>query len=116
MAAEGWSQPEAASAMSSVPVSNRAQAPSSESAARGSKPVRNRYASDMRRTHRRLRSLNIIDASMYCYHAIVVEECVYDRAEASHALNLFDMDQKYAEVKGIEEVLAWLSPSHAAQS
>ena len=57
----------------------------------------------------------VIDASMYSYHAIVVEECVYDRTEASHAINLFDMDQKYAEVKGIEEVLAWLSPSHAAQ-
>jgi maleamate amidohydrolase len=56
----------------------------------------------------------VIDASMYSYHAIVVEECVYDRTEASHAINLFDMDQKYAEVKGIEEVLAWLSPDHAA--
>lgn len=52
----------------------------------------------------------VIDASMYCYHAIVVEECVYDRTEASHAINLFDMDQKYATVKGIEEVLAWLEP------
>ena len=50
----------------------------------------------------------VIDASMYCYHAIVVEECVYDRTEASHAINLFDMDQKYADVRGIEEVLAWL--------
>jgi maleamate amidohydrolase len=52
----------------------------------------------------------VVDASMYCYHTIVVEECVYDRTEASHAINLFDMDQKYADVKGIEDVLAWLHP------
>lgn len=50
----------------------------------------------------------VVDACMHYYHTIVVEECVYDRSEASHAINLYDMDQKYADVKGIEEVLAWL--------
>jgi maleamate amidohydrolase len=51
----------------------------------------------------------VIDASMLCFHTIVVEECVYDRTEASHAINLYDMDQKYAAVKSIEEVMDWLN-------
>jgi hypothetical protein len=28
----------------------------------------------------------------------VVEECTFDRTEASHYINLFDMNQKYADV------------------
>jgi len=55
----------------------------------------------------------VVDASMLLYHTIVVEECVYDRTEASHAINLYDMDQKYAAVKGIEEVLGWLKSGTA---
>jgi hypothetical protein len=40
---------------------------------------------------------------------IVVEECVYDRHEASRAINLFDMDQKYADVLPVDEVLEWIA-------
>jgi hypothetical protein len=29
---------------------------------------------------------------------VVVEDCVFDRHEATHAINLFDMDQKYGDV------------------
>jgi nicotinamidase-related amidase len=55
----------------------------------------------------------VVDASMLCLHTIVVEECVYDRTEASHAINLYDMDQKYAAVKSIEEVMDWLNSGAA---
>jgi hypothetical protein len=39
----------------------------------------------------------------------VVEECVFDRHEATHALNLFDMHQKYADVISLDETLLRLS-------
>jgi maleamate amidohydrolase len=50
----------------------------------------------------------VVDAATYCFRAIVVEECVYDRHEACHAMALFDMHQKYADVCNLEEVLTWL--------
>ena len=39
---------------------------------------------------------------------VVVEECSYDRHEAWHAINLFDMNQKYADVLPMDEVTAWM--------
>ena len=39
---------------------------------------------------------------------MVVEECVFDRHEATHAMNLFDMNQKYADVLALQEVLDYL--------
>jgi maleamate amidohydrolase len=50
----------------------------------------------------------VVDAATYCFRTIVIEECVYDRHEACHAMALFDMHQKYADVCSIEEVFAWL--------
>jgi maleamate amidohydrolase len=50
----------------------------------------------------------VVDAAFHRFRTIVVEECVYDRTEASHAMSLFDMDHKYADVMGIREVLDWL--------
>ena len=50
----------------------------------------------------------VVDAVAYRYRVTVVEECTYDRHEASHAINLFDMNQKYADVLGLAEVLAYL--------
>jgi hypothetical protein len=38
----------------------------------------------------------------------VVEECVFDRHEGPHAINLFDMHEKYADVLGVDEVIAHL--------
>jgi hypothetical protein len=38
----------------------------------------------------------------------VVEEGVDDRTEAAHEINLFDMDQKYGDVIGVDAVSAWL--------
>jgi maleamate amidohydrolase len=39
---------------------------------------------------------------------VVPVECVADRSDTSHQMNLFDMDMKYADVLPLEEVLAAL--------
>lgn len=41
-------------------------------------------------------------------HMIVVEDCVYDRHEATRAMNLFDIDQKYGDVLPFAEVIEWI--------
>lgn len=50
-----------------------------------------------------------VDAFSSGYRVTVVEECTFDRGEASHALSLFDMHQKYADVLSLDEVLERLS-------
>ena len=50
----------------------------------------------------------VIDGFSYNYRMSVVEECTFDRSEASHAINLFDMHQKYADVVALDQVLAYL--------
>lgn len=50
----------------------------------------------------------VVDGKSYRYRMIVPEECVFDRDEAPHAINLFDLDQKYADVIALEEVLDYL--------
>jgi hypothetical protein len=37
----------------------------------------------------------------------VVEECCFDRTQASHWMNLFDMNQKYADVISRLEAAAY---------
>jgi maleamate amidohydrolase len=44
----------------------------------------------------------VVDAFSYNYPAAVVEECTFDRGQASHAMSLFDMAQKYADVITLE--------------
>jgi hypothetical protein len=39
---------------------------------------------------------------------VVAEECVFDRHQAPHAINLFDMNQKYADVLPLSEVMSYL--------
>jgi len=51
----------------------------------------------------------VVDGCSYRINMIVVEECVYDRHEAPRAINLFDMDQKYADVVPLAEVLDYLA-------
>jgi len=51
---------------------------------------------------------SVVDAASYRYRVIVAEECVYDRHEASRAINLFDMHSKYADVLPTDDVIAWL--------
>jgi nicotinamidase-related amidase len=49
-----------------------------------------------------------VDGRAYRFNMTVVEECVFDRHQAPHAMNLFDMHEKYADVLGIDEVVAHL--------
>jgi isochorismate hydrolase len=46
---------------------------------------------------------------MYGLHVSVVEECVFDRSEIVHKVNLFDMHHKYADVMKLDEVVAHLA-------
>jgi maleamate amidohydrolase len=47
----------------------------------------------------------VVDARTYRLNVIVAEECVFDRHEAPHAINLFDMHQKYADVLALSEIV-----------
>lgn len=51
---------------------------------------------------------SVVDGTTYRFRMIVAEECVFDRHEACHAINLFDMNQKYADVLPLGEVLKYL--------
>ena len=59
---------------------------------------------------------SVVDGCTYRYRMIVVEEGVFDRHEAAHAINLFDMHQKYADVVPLAEVLEYLSAWCARQA
>ncbi|MBM3572831.1 MAG: isochorismatase family protein [Alphaproteobacteria bacterium] len=49
----------------------------------------------------------VIDAFSYNLHVAVVEDGCFDRAEASHAINLCDMNAKYADVISGTEIIAY---------
>jgi nicotinamidase-related amidase len=51
---------------------------------------------------------SVVDGCTYRFRMVVAEECVFDRHQATHAMNLFDMNQKYAEVLPLQEVLDYL--------
>jgi maleamate amidohydrolase len=59
-----------------------------------------------------------VEGRSYRFKMTVVEECVFDRHKTAHAMNLFDMHQKYADVLGVDEVvthlekLAGKTPAH----
>lgn len=46
-----------------------------------------------------------VDGRAAGYKVTVIEECVFDRIEASHALALFDMQFKYCDVVSADEAL-----------
>ncbi|MCQ9617705.1 isochorismatase family protein [Paenalcaligenes niemegkensis] len=50
----------------------------------------------------------VVDASSLNYKVVVVEDAVFDRVPSSHAVNLFDMASKYADVMPAEELIALL--------
>jgi maleamate amidohydrolase len=54
---------------------------------------------------------SVVDGCSYRFKVIVVEECVFDRHQAAHAMNLFDMHQKYADVLSLQEVESHLLSS-----
>lgn len=49
----------------------------------------------------------VIDAFSMNYRVAVAEECCFDRSQASHAINLCDMNAKYADVIKTSEALAF---------
>jgi nicotinamidase-related amidase len=51
---------------------------------------------------------SVVDGFSYSYRMTVVEEGTFDRGQASHAINLFDMDMKYADVTPLDDVLDYL--------
>lgn len=50
----------------------------------------------------------VLDAFSYNYAVGVVEECVVDRWESSHAMTLFDLNAKYADVVSLAEAKEFL--------
>jgi maleamate amidohydrolase len=56
----------------------------------------------------------VVDAFAYNYRVSVIEECTFDRGEASHAINLFDMNQKYADVISVQDALKALAEISSA--
>lgn len=51
----------------------------------------------------------VIDAFSYNLFVGVVEECTFDRGQASHAINLWDMNAKYADVISLREAKDYLA-------
>lgn len=47
-----------------------------------------------------------VDASSFGFKVVVPQECVFDRSQVSHAVNLFDMAQKYADVMPVADAIA----------
>ncbi|MDA0368272.1 MAG: isochorismatase family protein [Proteobacteria bacterium] len=60
---------------------------------------------------------SVVDAFAFNFRVAVPEEAVYDRSKVSHAVNLFDMSEKYADVMPTKDLLSRLSniPARAAQ-
>jgi isochorismate hydrolase len=50
----------------------------------------------------------VVDGFAYNFRILVPHECVYDRSQVSHAVNLFDMSEKYADVMCTDAALAAL--------
>ena len=48
---------------------------------------------------------SVVDAFAYNFRVLVAQDAVYDRSHVSHAVNLFDMSEKYADVAPAEDLL-----------
>lgn len=63
---------------------------------------------------------SVVDAFAYNFRVAVPEDCVYDRSQVSHAVNLFDMASKYADVMPaaalIETLRAAAAPATAGRA
>ena len=56
---------------------------------------------------------SVVDAFAYNFRVLVPSDCVYDRSATSHAVNLFDMASKYADVGTSAEILDTLAALRA---
>jgi maleamate amidohydrolase len=50
----------------------------------------------------------VIDAFSHNFNVAIVEECTFDRGQASHAINLFDMNAKYADVVSLQQTVEYI--------
>src|SRR6202521_881838 len=57
---------------------------------------------------------SVVDGFAYNFRILVPHECVYDRSRVSHAVNLFDMSEKYADVMNSGEAIEQLRTIPAA--
>jgi nicotinamidase-related amidase len=53
---------------------------------------------------------SVVDGFAYNFRVLVPYDAVYDRSATSHAVNLFDMASKYADVGSTAEILDKLRP------
>lgn len=51
---------------------------------------------------------SVVDAFSHGFRVFVVEDCVFDRGELSHLVNLYEMNAKYADVITLAEALAYV--------
>jgi maleamate amidohydrolase len=51
---------------------------------------------------------SVIDAFSYNFNVILPQECCYDRTSTSHAVNLWDMNAKYADVMSTADAMELL--------
>lgn len=59
---------------------------------------------------------SVTDAFALNFKVVVPEECVYDRAPTAHAVNLWDMNAKYADVVPVAEAMAMLDTPERAEA
>jgi len=59
---------------------------------------------------------SVVDGTTNRLRMVVAEECVFDRHEACHAINLFDMNQKYADVLPLDEIVKYLDAWRAEKA
>lgn len=51
----------------------------------------------------------VVDAVQSGFNVLVPRDCCADRAQAPHEANLYDMQQKYADVTDSEDILSWFA-------
>jgi maleamate amidohydrolase len=56
----------------------------------------------------------VVDSMSYDFRTIVARDCVGDRSLAAHDANLFDMEQKYADLMESEDIVAALKRAATA--
>lgn len=49
-----------------------------------------------------------VDGFSYNYYVVVPEECAWDRGQVSHKVNLFDIQEKYGDVRKLDDVMSYL--------
>ncbi|MBP1156425.1 MULTISPECIES: isochorismatase family protein [unclassified Paenibacillus] len=52
---------------------------------------------------------SVVDGATHRFRMGVVEECVFDRTQACHYINLYDMHQKYADVVNLTHANEYFS-------